>query len=63
SADGVRALYPNADITNAGAATAGDLLHGRFDIAAAARDLGYNPSLDIKAGAAAYAAWLENHDF
>jgi len=62
-ADAVRALYPGADITNAGAATAGDLLHGRFDIDAVARDLGYTPSLDIKAGAAAYAAWLENHNF
>nr|WP_211110484.1 NAD(P)-dependent oxidoreductase [Acuticoccus mangrovi] len=54
----VRAAVPAFEAEIGPGIGAGDTILERFDISAAARDLGYRPSVDLKEGIAAYAAWL-----
>ncbi|WP_244831169.1 NAD(P)-dependent oxidoreductase [Caballeronia sp. TF1N1] len=57
-ADIVRRVMPGADIELAPGPDPLDENQERFDISAAATDLGYRPRLDLEAGIRAYAQWL-----
>ena len=57
----VKALYPKAEIELSPGADPQDQLHARFEIAAAARQLGWAPAWPFEKGLAAYAKWLETH--
>ncbi|WP_309491433.1 NAD-dependent epimerase/dehydratase family protein [Trinickia mobilis] len=58
----VRRVLPSADIELARGPDPLDEMQERFDISAAAADLGYRPRFDIEAGIRAYANWLSNND-
>ncbi|WP_438390383.1 NAD-dependent epimerase/dehydratase family protein [Caballeronia sp. DA-9] len=57
----VRRIFPHADIQLAPGPDPLDELQERFDISAAAADLGYRPRHDIEAGIRAYADWLSRN--
>lgn len=57
-ADVVRGALPGASITMDPGGDPIDDLQARFDISAAAADLGYRPSITLEAGIRAYATWL-----
>lgn len=57
----VKALYPRAAITLTPGADPQDQVHARFDIAAAAKHLGWTPKWPFDKSLAAYAKWLESH--
>lgn len=57
----VKALYPKATITLTPGADPQDQVHARFEIGAAARELGWTPQWPFEKGLAAYAKWLESH--
>jgi len=57
----VKALYPMAAITLTQGADPQDQVHARFEVAAAARELGWTPQWPFDKGLAAYAKWLESH--
>ncbi|MDH6261793.1 NAD(P)-dependent oxidoreductase [Bradyrhizobium sp. BR13661] len=57
-ADVVRKLLPHADIELGPGADPVDEVQGRFDISAAARDLGFQPRFTFEQGVAQYAEWL-----
>jgi nucleoside-diphosphate-sugar epimerase len=57
----VKALYPNAEIVLAPGPDPQDQVHARFEIAAAAKHLGWTPAWPFENGLAAYAKWLETH--
>ena len=57
----VKRLYPNARVTLKAGADPQDQVHARFDIAAAAKHLGWTPQWPFTKGLAAYARWLETH--
>ena len=56
--DAVRQAVPAAQITLGDGADPEDQSHGRFDISAAARVLGWQPKVAFADGVAAYARWL-----
>jgi UDP-glucuronate 4-epimerase len=58
----VRRVLPSADIELARGPDPLDELQERFDISAAAADLGYRPRYDIEAGVRVYADWLSRND-
>jgi len=58
----VRRVLPAADIELARGPDPLDEVQERFDISAAAADLGYRPRYDIEAGIRAYADWLLKND-
>jgi nucleoside-diphosphate-sugar epimerase len=57
----MRLLYPQAEIALRPGPDPQDQVHARFDIAAAARHLGWRPQWPLEQGLAAYARWLEVH--
>jgi nucleoside-diphosphate-sugar epimerase len=57
-AEVVKSLYPQADIELAPGADPLDDVQARFDISAAARELGYRPRFDLEGGIRSYADWL-----
>jgi UDP-glucuronate 4-epimerase len=57
----VRKVIPAADIELAPGADSLDEFQERFDISAAAADLGYRPRYDVEAGIRAYADWLSKN--
>ena len=57
-ADAVRQAVPKAQITLGDGADPEDQSHGRFDISAAARVLGWQPTVAFADGVGAYARWL-----
>jgi UDP-glucuronate 4-epimerase len=54
----VRKVLPAADISIDAGGDPMDDLQARFDISAAARDLGYRPRIALEDGIRSYAAWL-----
>ena len=56
--DAVRAAVPQAQITLGEGADPEDQRHGRFDISAAARVLGWQPQVEFADGVRRYAGWL-----
>ena len=56
--DAVRASVPGAQITLGAGADPEDQSHGRFDISAAARVLGWQPQVAFADGVRKYAGWL-----
>ena len=54
----IREVYPDADIEVGGGVDPQDEVQARFDIGAAARDLGYRPQVSLQRGIRAYGAWL-----
>ena len=54
----VSELVPDADIAFEAGASAVPTTRAPMDIAAATRDLGFNPKADMRAGAAAYLDWM-----
>lgn len=54
----VRTVLPSADITIDAGGDPMDDLQARFDISAAATDLGYRPRIALEDGIRSYAAWL-----
>ena len=59
--DTVRRVLPEAQITLGEGADPEDQSHGRLDIAAAARVLGWEPQVAFADGVRAYAEWLAAH--
>ena len=57
-ADAVRHAVPEAQITLGEGADPEDQSHGRFDISAAARVLGWQPKVAFADGVRDYAGWL-----
>lgn len=57
----VRKVMPAADIEVADGPDPVDDRQERFDISAAARDLGYRPSVSLEDGIRTYCEWLEAH--
>lgn len=57
----VRKVLPQADIGMEAGRDPIDDVQARFDIAAAARDLGYRPRISLEDGVRSYAAWLAGH--
>ncbi len=60
-ADTVRRVLPGARIALGPGADPEDQSHGRFDIAAAARVLGWKPQVAFEEGVRGYAGWLAEH--
>lgn len=60
-ADTVRRVLPEARIELGAGPDPEDQSHGRFDIAAAARVLGWKPQVAFKEGMRGYADWLAEH--
>lgn len=56
----VRDLLPRADIRLGTGMVEGDNIQGSHSIAAAARDLGYRPQVELRRGLAGYADWLRD---
>jgi len=56
--DVVKKVLPQADIALEPGPDPVDEVHRRFDIAAARRDLGYAPALDLEQGIRSYAGWI-----
>ena len=56
--DAIRRALPEAQITLGEGADPEDQSHGRFDISAAARDLGWQPRVAFEDGVRDYARWL-----
>jgi nucleoside-diphosphate-sugar epimerase len=54
----VRRVLPQADISMENGADPEDDIQQRFDISAAARDLGYRPLVSLEDGVRRYAEWL-----
>ena len=54
----VSELVPDADIAFEAGASAVPTTRAPMDIAAATRDLGFDPKVDMRAGAAAYLDWM-----
>ena len=54
----IREVYPDADIEVGDGVDPQDEVQARFDISAAARDLGYRPQVSLQQGIRAYGAWL-----
>ena len=54
----IREVYPDADIEVGDGVDPQDEVQARFDISAAARDLGYRPKVSLLQGIHAYGAWL-----
>ena len=59
--DSVRRAVPEAQITLGEGADPEDQSHGRFDISAAARVLGWQPTVAFADGVGAYARWLADN--
>ena len=59
--DAVRASVPGAQITLGAGADPEDQSHGRFDISAAARVLGWQPQVAFADGVRRYADWLADN--
>ena len=59
--DSVRKVLPEAQITLGEGADPEDQSHGRFDISAAARVLGWQPQVAFADGVRDYARWLATH--
>ena len=59
--DSVRKVLPEAQITLGEGADPEDQSHGRFDISAAARVLGWRPQVAFADGVRDYARWLATH--
>ena len=59
--DAVRQAVPEAQITLGEGADPEDQSHGRFDISAAARVLGWRPAVAFADGVGAYARWLADN--
>ena len=60
-ADAVRRVLPEAQVALGEGADPEDQSHGRFDIAAAARALGWRPRIPFEQGVRDYARWLAEH--
>ena len=60
-AETVRAVLPEARIELGAGADPEDQSHGRFDISAAARALGWRPRIGFAEGLRGYARWLAEH--
>lgn len=60
AAEMVRDLLPRADIQLGTGMVEGDNIQGSHSIAAAARDLGYQPQVALRQGLAGYADWLRD---
>jgi nucleoside-diphosphate-sugar epimerase len=54
----VRKVLPAAKITMEPGGDPIDDVQARFDLSAAARDLGYKPRISLEEGIRSYAAWL-----
>ena len=59
--DAVRQAVPEAQIALGEGADPEDQIHGRFDISAAARVLGWRPAVAFADGVRAYARWLADN--
>ena len=60
-ADAVRRALPEAQITHGEGADPEDQSHGRLDISAAERVLGWRPQVAFADGVRDYARWLAEH--
>jgi UDP-glucuronate 4-epimerase len=58
--DAVRSVLPEADISLETGPDPVDSVQSRFDISAAARDLGFTPQHDLESGIRSYATWLQD---
>jgi UDP-glucose 4-epimerase len=56
----VRRIEPDADVILADGPDPGDDWQGRFDISAAARDLGWTPRIGFEEGVRGYRDWLSD---
>ncbi len=60
-AETVRRVLPEARIELGKGADPEDQVHGRFDISAAGRVLGWQPAIGVDEGVQSYARWLADH--